>query len=197
MLLESTEFGKLHSPGDARALPISPAEIRSQSSKPGPGADEAWRDNHARIIESEHAYDQERLNRLDSYDIREAAEFETEFKNTFGFAWVDEEVREPLTRALERLMHMLEDGTATIPGIVATVLKVLMMGHPRGFGRYYSGKDPWPRPSAIVQAEIDQEMPFALEWLRFELEEALEQEQAAAEEEQTAPASGAQGQCDL
>jgi hypothetical protein len=75
----------------------------------------------------------------------------------------------------------MEDGTATMPGTVVTVLKKFIKGHPRGFGRYYTGTDPWPRPAAVIQAEIDERMPYALSWLRHELGDALEQETALKE----------------
>jgi hypothetical protein len=136
-------------------------------------------DDHP-IVEQECAYDQSALDRLCCRDLRDAIEFETELKDTFGFAWVDDEIQEPLTDALQRLHDMIEDGSATMAGIAVTVLKVLMKGHLRGFGRYYSGKDPWPRPSAVVRAEIDRLMPSALEWLRVELEEALAEEADAS-----------------
>lgn len=133
-----------------------------------------------KVIETRDAYDQDKLNSLCARDIQDAIEFNTEFKDTFGFSWIDEEVRTPLTDALQKLLDMSEDCCATVPGIVVTVLKVLVKGHPRGFGRYYPGVDPWPRASSIVQVEIDTEMPEALRWIRFELEEALEQEAALA-----------------
>ena len=128
------------------------------------------------IVETRDAYDDKRLDRLNSRDIIDAVQFDTEFKDTFGFAWIDEEVRNPLADALEQLLVELEDAGATIPGIVVRVLKVVMKGHPRGFGRYYSGTDLWPRPSQVVQKEIDERLPDALNWLRFELKEALEEE---------------------
>jgi hypothetical protein len=147
--------------------------IETTRTDSGHGSDDEFRPE---IVESDTAYDQNRLDRLCSRDIRDALEFETEFKDTFGFAWVDEEARVPLEDSLKCLLAMQEDGAATIPGMVVAALKVLLKGHPRGFGRYYSGKDPWPRPSSVVQAEIEKEMPFALYWLRFELKEALEME---------------------
>jgi hypothetical protein len=134
-----------------------------------------------KVIETEDAYDQDKLNSLGARDIRDAIEFNTEFKDAFGFAWIDEEIRAPLTDALEKLLDLLKDGNASIPGMMVTVLKVLLQGHPRGFGRYYSGTDPWPRPSAVVQVEIDARMPDALYWLRFELKEALEEEARIAQ----------------
>jgi hypothetical protein len=115
---------------------------------------------------------------LDSHDFSWALEFESEFKATFGFAWVDEEVRRPVEKALQRALDLHEDGSATL--MVAAALKELLKGHLRGFGRYFARKDPWPRPSSVVQAEIDEEMPFALDWLRVELEEALEMERKIA-----------------
>jgi hypothetical protein len=128
------------------------------------------------IVESEMAYDRDTLSRLSSRHVFDALQYESEFKDTFGFAWVDEEVRGPVEKALQLALDLQEDGTATPLGMVAAALKELLKGHLRAFGRYYSGKDPWPRPSSVVQAEIDKEMPFALNWLRVELEEALKWE---------------------
>jgi hypothetical protein len=132
------------------------------------------------IVETEDAYDETEMNSLDCSDVRDAIEFDTELKATFGLAWIDEEVREPLHDALHLLHDLTKDGVATVPGTALRVLKVLLKGHPRGFGRYYSGTDPWPRASAKIQAEIDARMPDALDWLRYELKEALEQEAALA-----------------
>ena len=132
--------------------------------------------NVFKVAESPHAYDDRKIDKLTARDIRDAVEFDTEFKDTFGFVWIDEEVRNPLADALEQLLVELQDAGATIPGIVVRVLKVFMMRHLRGFGRYYSGTDPWPRPSQVVQKEIDERLPDALDWLRFELKEALEEE---------------------
>ena len=133
-----------------------------------------------KIVETEHAYDEAKINTLNERDIRDAIEFDTELKDMFGLAWIDEELREPLHDALHQLHDLMEDGVANIPGTTVRALKVLLKGHPRGFGRYYSGSDPWPRPSAEIQAEIDARMPDALDWLRYELNEAFEQEAALA-----------------
>ncbi len=138
--------------------------------------------HHAHIAETKDAYDQARLDRLDCRDLRDAIEFDTELKDTFGVAWLDDEAREPLLNALERVQILIEDGGSTTAGIAVTALKILMKGHPRGFGRYYTGKDPWPLPSDVVQAEIDRRLPFALEWLRVELAEALSEEADGATE---------------
>jgi hypothetical protein len=128
------------------------------------------------ISETKDAYDVAKLNKLDERDIRDAIEFNTELKDMFGLGWIDEEIGVPLRDALHLLCELLEDGVAIVPGTVVRVLKVLLKGHPRGFSRYYTGTDPWPRPSAEIQAEIDARMPDALDWLRYELKEALEQE---------------------
>jgi hypothetical protein len=128
------------------------------------------------MVETETAYDQDRLDRLDARDISDALEFNTERKDTFGFASCDEEIGTAVDRAFEKLLVKLEDGDATVPGIVVTVLKTFMQAHRRGFSRYYTGIDTWPRPSAVVQVEIDQRMPDALDWLRYELSEALREE---------------------
>jgi hypothetical protein len=150
-----------------------------------------------KIVETEHAYDEAKINTLDERDIRDAIEFDTELKDMFGFAWIDDEVRMPLHDALHLLHDLMEDGVANVPGTVVRVLKILLKGHPRGFGRYYSGSDPWPRPSAEIQAEIDARMPDALDWLRYELAEALEEEAAAAkansEDENRSPFDDAGG----
>jgi hypothetical protein len=74
------------------------------------------------------------------------------------------------------LITMLEDGTATVPGMMVKCVKAILKGCPRAFGSYYAGKDSWPRDSAVVQAEIDYRMPEALNWLRVELKDALEYE---------------------
>lgn len=132
------------------------------------------------LIETETAYDADRLRRLDARDIRDATKFDTELKDTFGLASMDEELRNPLCDALSRLLDNLEDGSSTVPGMVVMSIKALLKGHPRGFGRYYSGKDPWPRSPAVVQTEIDERMPDALRWLRYELQEAHEQEASLA-----------------
>jgi len=133
-----------------------------------------------KILETEDAYDETKINTLDERDILDAIEFDTELKDMFGLASIDEEVRTPLSDALHLLHDLMEDGVANVPGTVVRVLKVLLKGHPRGFGRYYSGTDPWPRPSAVIQVEIDARMPDALYWLRHELKEALEHEAALA-----------------
>jgi hypothetical protein len=132
------------------------------------------------LVESSYAYDLEALKSLDERDIFDAMQFETELKGMFGLIWIDDELRDPLEAALEQFHEMLEEGSATVPGMFATSLKVFLKGHLRAFGRYYTGKDPWPRPSAVVQAEIDQRMPYALNWLRVELEEALEEERSVS-----------------
>jgi hypothetical protein len=141
------------------------------------------------VVESELAYDQEKINALDERDIRDALEFDSELKDMFGFAWIDDEARGLLRDALNQMEYMLEDGVATTRGVTVSQLKLLMKQFPRGFGRYYSGNDPFPRPAAQVQAEIDTAMPHALEYLRFELKEALELEGAAAK-----AAGGADGE---
>ena len=128
------------------------------------------------MVETETAYGNERLARLSAGDVRNAIEFDTELKDTFGLAFVDEELREPLLQALECLQIEIEDGSATMPGIAVKVLKAFLKAYPRASARYYSGTDTWPRPSAVIQAEIDYRMPDALEWLRYELNEALRQE---------------------
>jgi hypothetical protein len=132
------------------------------------------------IVETEYAYDETKMNSLSCRDVRDAIEFDSELKDTFGLASIDEEVRKPLHDALHLLHDLMEDGVATVPGMALRVLKVVLKGHPRGFGRYYTGTDPWPRPSAEIQAEIDARMPDALDWLRYELKEAFEQEAALA-----------------
>jgi hypothetical protein len=129
-----------------------------------------------KIIETGDAYDEERLNRLCARDVRDASEFGSEMRDMFGFASMDEELDTPLTAALECLLIELEDARATVPGSLVKAMKVLFKGHPRCFGRYYTGTDTWPRPSAVVQAEIDIRMPEALRWLRYELSEAIEWE---------------------
>jgi hypothetical protein len=103
------------------------------------------------ISETKNAYDVAKLNKLDERDIRDAIEFNTELKDMFGLGWIDEEIGVPLRDALHLLCELLEDGVAIVPGTVVRVLKVLLKGHPRGFSRYYTGTDPWPRPSAEVQ----------------------------------------------
>jgi hypothetical protein len=128
------------------------------------------------ISETKDAYDVAKLNKLDERDIRDAIEFNTELKDMFGLGWIDEEIGVPLRDALHLLCELLEDGVAIVPGTVVRVMKILLKGHRRGFSKYYTGTDPWPRPSAEVQAEIDARMPDALDWLRYELEEALEEE---------------------
>jgi hypothetical protein len=128
------------------------------------------------IVETDDAYNEEKLTGLGSRDIRDAIEFDTEFKDMFGLAWIDDEIGQPLTDALELLVDMLEDGNATVPGMVVKCLKTVLKGHPRGFGHYFSGEDHFPRPSVVVQVEIDERMPEALRWLRFELQEAIERE---------------------
>jgi hypothetical protein len=131
----------------------------------------------AGVLDSDDAYDEERLRLLDKREVEDLLDFETEFKATIGATWVDEEVRRPVEAAFKLALELLEDGNVTPLGLVAMVLKALLKGHPRGFGRYYTGgPDPWPRPSAVVKAELDAEMPFALEWLRTELQESLEKE---------------------
>jgi hypothetical protein len=135
-----------------------------------------------KIVETQDAYDETKINTLDDRDIRDAIEFDTELKDMLGLAWIDDEARIPLHDALHLLHDLMEDGVANVPGTVVRVLKVLLKGHPRGFGRYYSGTDPWPRPSANIQAEIDARMPDALDWLQYELKEALEQEALRANE---------------
>ncbi|XIA65699.1 hypothetical protein ACFIOY_05455 [Bradyrhizobium sp. TZ2] len=132
-----------------------------------------------KISETSDAYDNNKLNNLDERDIRDAIEFNTELKDMFGLAWIDDEISEPLRDALQLLHEVIEDGAAIVPGTVVRVLKVLLKGHRRGFSRYYTGTDPWPRPSVQVQAEIDAQMPNALDWLRYELKEALEEEAQA------------------
>jgi hypothetical protein len=133
-----------------------------------------------KVVETEDAYNQDKINTLSARDIRDAIEFDSELKDMFGFAWLDDEVRIPLADSLHLLLDMLEDAVANVPGMVVSALKILIKGHPRGFGRYYPGKDPWPRPSVEIRAEIDAQMPDALDWLRYELKEALEEEAAAA-----------------
>jgi hypothetical protein len=135
------------------------------------------------LVESNYTYGQEQLNQLDERDIYDAAQFESELKDMFGFSWVDDEVREALVAALVCLHDMLEDASATTAGICVTTIKTLMKGHLRGFGRYYNGVDPWPRPSAVVQDDIDTRMPEALRWLRCELAEALKWEATVSKKE--------------
>lgn len=142
------------------------------------------------IVEVDEAYDQEKLNALSIRDIRDAIEFDTEFKYTFGLARIDDEISGPLTDALELLLSMLEDGNVTVPGMVVQCLKSLLKGHRRAFGRYFArAEDPFPRPSVVVQAEIDERMPTAMAWLRYELKEAREKEAAATESTNDALAS--------
>jgi hypothetical protein len=140
------------------------------------------------IAETDLSYDEDQLDRLTSRDLRDAIEFDSEFKDTFGLSRVDEEIRVPLNDAMELLLTMLEDGTATVPGMMVKAIKVILKGCPRAFGSYYAGKDSWPRDSAVVQAEIDYRMPEALNWLRVELKEALEWE--AQVKAMTAKAAG-------
>jgi hypothetical protein len=125
------------------------------------------------IAETDLAYDEDQLDRLTSSDLRDAIQFDSEFKDTFGLSRVDEEIRMPLNDAMELLLTMLENGTATVPGMMVKATKVILKGCPRAFGSYYAGKDLWPRDSAVVQAEIDYRMPEALNWLRVELKDAL------------------------
>ncbi|MEZ0058132.1 hypothetical protein ACVII1_006276 [Bradyrhizobium elkanii] len=131
------------------------------------------------LIESESAYDDARLRVFDRYDLRDAIDFNTEMKDTFGLSTIDEEIGSPLRRALRVLETVLDGGGSIDLGHVMQALKTFMMGHPRGFARYFSGKDPWPRPSTVVQVEIDTRMPDALYFLRHELDEALEVEAGA------------------
>jgi hypothetical protein len=147
--------------------------IETTQTDSGQGSDDEFLPE---IVESEYAYDRATLYSLRSRDIYDALRFESELKDTFGFAWVDSEVRRPLQEALQLGCDLIEEGAATPHGILAMVLKKFMTGHLRGFGRYCSGKDPWPRPSAVVKAEIVRGLPFALNWLRQELRESLAHE---------------------
>jgi hypothetical protein len=126
------------------------------------------------LLDHDEAYDQDKIRKLEVRDIEDALDFHTELKATFGIATSDEEVEVPLSAAMSKVLDELERGDASIPGLVVLALKAFMKAHPRGFGRYYTGNDPWPRPPAVVQAEIDTRMPEALQWLRYELSEALE-----------------------
>lgn len=128
------------------------------------------------LVECEYAYDAVRLREFSVRDLHDAIDFDTELKATFGFSIVDEEVREPLLTALEVLKAELDAGKSIDLGLVMRMLKTFIKGHPRAFGRYYKGDDPWPRPSTVVQVEIDRRMPDALEWLRYELDESIEAE---------------------
>jgi hypothetical protein len=53
-----------------------------------------------KIVETKDAYDETKLNALDERDVRDAIEFDTETKEMFGLAWIDDEVRMPLHDAL-------------------------------------------------------------------------------------------------
>lgn len=132
--------------------------------------------NPNELVEHSTAYHTEKIRSLNVRDIEDAIEFNTELRDTFGIAVSDEEVDTALTAAMLKLLEELEGGSASVPGLVILVLKALMKAHPRAFGRYYTGVESWPRPSAVVQAEIDTRMPDALSWLRFELHEALDVE---------------------
>lgn len=134
------------------------------------------------VIDSDDAYDDERLRLFDRREVEDLLEFETEFKATIGVTWIDEEGRRPVEDAFKLALELHEDGNVTALGMVAMAIKTLLKGHLRGFGRYYTGgPDPWPRPSALVKEELDAEMPFALEWLRTELQESLEKEGCLAD----------------
>lgn len=128
------------------------------------------------LLEHDEAYDEDKIRKLDVRDVQNALDFHTELKATFGIATCDEEVDVPLSAAMSKVLDELERGDASVPGVVVLALKAFMKAHPRGFGRYYSGNDPWPRAPAVVQAEIDTRMPEALQWLRYELSEALSAE---------------------
>jgi len=145
-----------------------------------------------KIVETEDAYDEERLNDLDKRDIQDAIEFETERKDMFGLAWMDEELRVPLSDALQVIHEEMERNATNVAATSVKALKALLKGHSRGFAHYYTGADRWPRPSAEIQAEIDAQMPDALEWLRYELKEALEEEAASTRAADCNPSSESQ-----
>jgi hypothetical protein len=130
------------------------------------------------LVECEYAFDAADLRAFSVRDLQDAIDFDTGLKATFGFSIVDEEVREPLITALEVLQADLDAGNSIDLGLVMRMLKTFIKGHPRAFGRYFKGDDPWPRPSTVIQVEIDRRMPDALEWLRYELNEAIEAEKS-------------------
>jgi hypothetical protein len=93
----------------------------------------------------------------------------------FDLRFLDRELRRVIDPALESIADLHQYGRVTMPGLGVGVLKTALKNN-AAFDRYFQKPNEWPRPSAEVQAEIDNRMPDALQWLRRELEEALKKE---------------------
>jgi hypothetical protein len=123
---------------------------------------------------------------LEEHDVRDAADYKTELSEMFGFDYhaIDGELDRALLPALDKIVELaelVEAGKATPYSLGVEALRVGMEGHPRGFGRYFVVVEtPWPRNSAVIQAQIESETLQLVDWLRFELNCAREEEALAA-----------------
>jgi hypothetical protein len=119
---------------------------------------------------------EDEVQRAELGDLHKAWEFRTEFLQTFDLHRTDDWLDEGLLPALETYIESAESGTCTPEGCFIRAIRTLLRKH-SAFATYIPGPEaPWPRPSAIVQAEIDSRMPEALDCLDFELGCALEEE---------------------
>jgi hypothetical protein len=146
--------------------------------KPEPGSEgHQSNDDAGNVGNDDHVQVSKRNHVLETHDLREAYCYETELRALFDFKFIDLELDQALLPALEIVLALQETGEATPLGMVVTFAETLMKGHPRGFGRYFSGVDrPWPRPSHVIQAEIDKRTPDYLDSLQLELSAALQDE---------------------
>jgi hypothetical protein len=127
---------------------------------------------------------------LEERDVRDAADYKTELSVMFGFDYhaIDGELDGFLLPALDKLVELaelVEAGKATPYSLGVEALRVGMQGHPRGFGRYFVDVEtPWPRDSAVIQAQIESQVPQLTDWLRFELDCARKEEELAAKSDE-------------
>lgn len=131
--------------------------------------------------EQPRANDLDRLKSLENGELHTAYEFQTEGMELFQLKRIDGELDAAWLPAMKLILELDETGEWSPCGIAVAGLLKFMRGHPRAFGRYFDGPDmPYPRPSNVIQAEMDRLMPDYVSYLKDEMELALEEEASAA-----------------
>lgn len=119
------------------------------------------------------------LEKASFRDVQDAADFQTELQQMFNLRRIDADLDRTLLPALNAYIAAAESRLATPEGCFIIALKTLLHQHP-AFHKFVAGPvEVYPRPSAVVQADIDDLQPYYVRCLKEELAEALSQEAEA------------------
>jgi hypothetical protein len=115
----------------------------------------------------------EEIQQAELEELETTYELLTEFMQAFDLLRVDDEIDGCLSPAIRTFIDCMESGKFTPAGAFIMAIRKLVNSH-RVFRAYLPGPQaPWPRSSAVINAEIEERLPDALRYLRDELEVAL------------------------